>query len=64
MKIPKLPRGSIIPTPPNWNNLLELKENETLRKQYIHDYKIAILGIVGGGITGFISSIIVWLITK
>lgn len=64
MDFPKLKLGSVLPTPPNPHTITELKNNDDLAKQHSHDYKIAIISIIGGGVAGFISSMIVWLITK
>jgi hypothetical protein len=64
MQFPSLPKGSIIPNPPIMEDLTDLKENEKLRKQHSHDWKIAIFNVLAGGVAGLITSIIFWLITK
>lgn len=63
MQFPKLSQGTVIPKSLIIKELEEAKRQEELRKQYIHDYKIAFLGIIGGGIMGLATSIIFWLIT-
>lgn len=64
MSLPKLPLGSVCPIPPRLPDLDKIEQTEQQRKQNAHDWFIAIFGIVGGGIAGFVSGLIVSLITK
>lgn len=40
------------------------REEENRKKQYRHDWLIAIVSIVGGTLSGLITSVIFWLIEK
>lgn len=64
MQFPKLSQSTIVPESLIIKELEESKKKDETRKQHIHDYKIALLGIIGGGIMGLITSIIFWLITE
>lgn len=44
--------------------LKSTQEVKNQRKQFRHDWKIAIFGALGGSIAGFITSLIFWLLTK
>lgn len=64
-KPPVMATGKVIPggilTP---EKIKELKETERIKKQNAHDWKIAIFSTIGGGVMGFITSLIFWLVTK
>ena len=62
MNMPKLATGKWVPVT---EQEIKAKKEEYLRKkQYRHDWKIAIFGVVGGAASGFVSSLIFWLIQK
>ena len=63
MQLPKLPRGSVIPTINFISDTEKIINESKAKKQRRHDYKIAFIGIVGGFISGFLSSMLVYLIT-
>lgn len=60
---------------PKFDNLLEAemyvsevnranaKEKDREKRQFRHNWKIAIFGVLGGGIAGFITSLLFWLLT-
>lgn len=63
--MPKMATGTVIPGGlMTSEKIKELKEQEQIRKQHLHDWKIAIFGTLGGGVMGFVTSLIFWLITK
>lgn len=43
---------------------MELKAKEDRKRQFRHDWRIALFSILGGAISGFITSLIFWLVTK
>lgn len=59
MPIPEIAKGTVIPAGIQMQQLKEAKEKETLRQQRKHDFLIATYGIVGGIISGVVSSLIV-----
>ena len=62
--IPKIALGKTVPAGIE-QTLHKKSEEERIRKEaYRHDWKIAIFGIVGGGIMGLITSFIFGLCTK
>lgn len=64
LKIPKIASGAWLP--PGVEAYLAKKDAEQrARKQQLrHDWLIAIFGIFGGAVSGFLSSLLFWLITK
>lgn len=61
-KIPPVAQGTVIPDGIQEIWLKEAKEKESLKKQRRHDFLIATYGIIGGFISGVVSSLIVlWL---
>lgn len=58
-EIPDIARGAVIPAAIQESWLKEAKEQEALRKQRRHDFLIATYGIIGGIISGVVSSLIV-----
>ena len=61
-KIPSIVKGADIPEGIQELWLQEAKEKEALKKQHRHDFYIATYGIIGGIISGAVSSLIVlWL---
>ena len=42
----------------------EQREKQQLKEQRRHDYMVALFGCVGGGVMGFLTSLLFWLITK
>lgn len=57
--IPGIAKGTVIPAGVQMQQIKEAKEKESLRQQRKHDFLIATYGIVGGIISGVISSLIV-----
>ena len=39
-------------------------ETKRIKQQFRHDWKITIFNVLGGAISGLITSVIFWLITK
>ncbi len=61
-EIPPIAQGTVIPDGIQEVWLKEAKEKESLKKQRKHDFLIATYGIIGGFISGVVSSLIVlWL---
>lgn len=58
-EIPNIARGTVIPNGIQEAWIKEAKEKEALKKQRRHDFLIATYGIIGGIISGVISSLIV-----
>ena len=58
-EIPDITRGAVIPAAIQEAWIKEAKEKEALRKQRRHDFLIATYGIIGGIISGLVSSLIV-----
>ena len=42
----------------------EQKAEKLRKQQYRHDWKIAIFNTIAGGVAGFITSLVFWLIKK
>lgn len=61
---PLLTKGTVIPEFVLLNEMKEAKEKELRRKQFIHDWKIAIVSLLGGAISGFITSWIFWMLSN
>ena len=61
---PLLAEGTVIPEFVLLNEMKEAKEKELRRKQFIHDWKIAIVSLLGGAISGFITSWIFWMLSN
>ncbi len=64
IEIPKIAQGFVVPNCVIEAEIKEAKEKEERRNLYIHNWKVAIFSILGGGIMGFITSFIFWLIEK
>lgn len=61
-EIPSIARGAVIPDGIQEQALREAKEKDVLKKQRRHDFLVATYGIIGGIISGTLSSLIVlWL---
>lgn len=62
MDIPEMAKGTVIPAGVQQKILEEAREAERLKAQRRHDFVIATYGIIGGLISGVLSSLIVlWL---
>lgn len=48
----------------NYQRAMRDKAEEDRKRQFRHDWRIAIFSILGGSISGFVTSLIFWLITK
>lgn len=60
VKPPSIVAGEVVPCSVYEKAAQEEKE----KKQRRHEWAIAIFGVIGGGIMGFVSSLIFWLCTK
>ncbi len=64
-RVPKLATGKVLPENGLSNaKISELKEETRIKKQFAHDWKIAVFGTIGGAVSGLITSFIFWWITK
>lgn len=61
-KEPKLAKGYFVPQCVELQQLEEEKQKTLKHQQFMHDWKIAIFSLVGGAISGFITSLIFWLL--
>ena len=62
---PKLATGKVLPEEGLSNaKISNLKEEAKIKRQFAHDWKIALFGTIGGAIAGLITSFIFWWITK
>ena len=59
LKSPEIAKGSFIPDSMIQKQLEEAREKDSLRKQRKHDFLVATYGIIGGIVSGVISSLIV-----
>lgn len=64
LNIPDIANGSVIPHSIKEKLISEEKEKTLRKKQFHHDWIIAISSAAIGGIFGFLSSLVFWLITK
>ena len=64
ISIPQLATRHFIPASLEAKILEEEKEEELRKKQFRHDWLIAIFSTIGGAIAGFVTSLIFWLLTK
>lgn len=64
MKLPPLVKGQVVPYNVQEKQLQDERENSRRKIQYRHDWLIAIFSVVGGGIMGFLTSLIFWICTK
>ena len=56
--IPPIANGTVIPDGIFEQQIKEAKEKELRKKQWRHDFRIALFSVVSGAISGFISSAI------
>lgn len=63
-KIPEVAKGNIVPHSVLMKEYNDLKEKHEKKAQRRHDYIVALIGSISGGIMGLIASVIFWLITK
>ena len=64
MQFPSLHRGSVIPNFSSISEAEKIIQENKIKEERIHDYKITIFSAIIGGITGFLSSMLVWIITR
>lgn len=55
---PFMASGKIIPNEMLEQQLKEAKEKEFRKQQWKHDFRIALFSVVSGGISGFVTSVI------
>lgn len=63
-KIPDIAQGKVVPDIVWMKEMEEAKEKELRKKQFRHDWRIAIFSLLGGGIMGFVTSFVFWIITN
>lgn len=56
--IPNIAKGTLMPDGILAQQIAEAKEKELRKKQWRHDFRIALFSVVSGAIAGFISSAI------
>ena len=64
LDLPDIAKGKILPPAIQQKIHQEAKEEELRKKQYKHDWRIAIVSSALGGIFGFLASLAFWLITS
>ena len=63
-ELPKLASGKIVPGDLSYQKYKEAKALEEQKRVFKHDWKIQIFSVLGGAVSGFITSFIFWLITN
>ena len=63
-KNPHIAKGDFLPPGISAEMMKQEKEKYLLKSQRRHDWLIAIFGVLGGGIMGFITSLVFWLIAE
>lgn len=58
MQIPKMAKGTVIPTSVYVKEMNEAKAKAERKTQFRHDWAIAIFSLIGGGIMGVITSLV------
>lgn len=58
MPIPEIAKGTVVPNGILEQQIKEAKEKELRKKQWRHDFRIALFSIISGAVAGFISSAI------
>lgn len=56
--IPEIAKGTVIPNGILEQQIKEAKEKELRKKQWRHDFRIALFSVISGAVAGFISSAI------
>lgn len=64
LKLPSLINGTVVPRSVQEKIDQEERENERLKQQFRHDWKVEIFSVLGGSVAGLITSLIFWLITS
>lgn len=64
MRIPNIVSGKVIPSGVDLEIIKQEKENMIRKQSRKHDWIIAIFSVIGGGVMGFLTSLIFWLCTK
>ncbi len=64
IQIPTLATGTVVPRGTgDFEQARELKEKHLRKARRRHDWLIASFGVLGGGVMGFLTSLIFWLIS-
>lgn len=64
VSIPTLATGTVVPRGTgDFEQANKLKEKYLRKAQHRHDWLIASFGVLGGGVMGFLTSLIFWLIS-
>lgn len=56
--IPEIAKGTVVPNGILEQQIKEAKEKELHKKQWRHDFRIALFSVISGAVAGFISSAI------
>lgn len=64
IEIPAIARGEVLPHSVELETMMKEKEKLLLKKQRRHEWRMEIFSLIGGGIMGFITSLIFWLIER
>ncbi|MBQ2775427.1 MAG: hypothetical protein IJF40_06050 [Clostridia bacterium] len=64
VRIPQLATGKFVPPGVDVQIMKEQKEEYLRKAQNRHDWLVALFGVVGGGVMGFLASLLFWLIEK
>lgn len=63
IEIPAIARGAVLPYGVEAELMNQEKEKILRKQQRRHDWRIAIFGGLGGGVMGFLTSLLFWLMT-
>lgn len=63
MKLPKIVTGSQLPHGVEEVLMNQARIESERRANFRHDWLIALFGVIGGGVMGFLTSLVFWLLT-
>ncbi len=64
IEIPAIARGAVLPHGVEAELMNQEKEKILRKQQRRHEWRMEIFSLIGGGIMGFITSLIFWLIER